>query len=49
MKINKVKLLSVMLTGALAFVCAPAMADDKKAASADAAKAEEPVKKKKKG
>lgn len=49
MKISKVKLLSVMFTGALAFVCAPAMADDKKAASADTAKAEEPVKKKKKG
>ena len=49
MKISKVKLLSVMFTGALAFACAPAMADDKKADSADTAKAEEPVKKKKKG
>lgn len=49
MRISKVNLLSVMFTAALAFACAPVMADDKEAGSGDTAKAEEPVKKKKKG
>ena len=49
MMINKARLFSVVFMGVLAFVCAPAAADEKVSGSGADAKAEEPVKKKKKG